>query len=525
MKKKVDLLDQRSCGVLMHPTGLVSSYGCGDIGKPARDFLDWLKTAGFSWWQMLPITPMGEGWCPYSSSSAFAGESLLISMDDLKDEGLLSAKDFLDIGSLITKAKSSKSSSKINFNLAKKIKYPLLVKAYKNFSILKNKNIKLNLEFKSFVSTNKFWLEDFSLFSCISEKYKTSSWNRWPEELKNRDQKTLCLFLKDNKENIEFECFKQFIFFRQWKNLKEYARCSGVYLMGDIPIFVAWASSDVWANQKYFHLDKNTRLPKLLSGAPPDNFCKDGQLWGSPIYNWKRMSQDDFSWWTNRFKHNKSLFDSTRIDHFIGFYHLWATESKYDTAKHGKYLPSLGRKLFTKLYKSGSYSLVAEDLGQVSAGVEKLRDDFNLSGMRIVEFGFGMKDSSHFHHPDFYPSRSVSYIGTHDMSTATGWIKLALKDKSIDKKRLLGYLGLSSIKELDIKKVHLKLIEKLLNCRSNLVIFQLQDLLGLDDRAKTNTPGTTSGNWIWKLSQKNTKELSRMKDYLSSIIYGACRNS
>lgn len=473
-KKHSNPLD-RSCGVLMPITSLSSPWGIGDLGLPAKDFADFLEFSGHSLWQILPLNPLGLGNSPYQSSSVFAGNTLLISIDSLLGQGLITEgeiKKVLEIG-------KEDKVHKINYQLVKKIKEPLLKKAFQRFQRLP---VNKKGRYFQFIEENNYWLKDYALYQVLKEQNTNKPWQQWEEPLAQRERETLALIKRYHREELEYQCFLQYIFFSQWQELKEYANDKGIKIIGDLPIYIAGDSSDTWANRELFLLDEEGKF-STVAGVPPDYFNEDGQLWGNPLYNWGKMEKDNFFWWKKRLKQALELYDWLRLDHFRGFAGYWAVNSSERTAVKGRWLKGPGLKFFRELEKElGHLPIMAEDLGHITPEVNNLRNILGFPGMLVYQFTPLDEKLT----PNL--SRTIFYSGTHDNNTLLGWV--------LEK----GKAALS-IKE-SREKVE-DILKSIYQCEAPWVIFPMQDLLGLGQEARTNTPGTVEGNWLWQM-EKNT---------------------
>jgi len=477
------LTGRRASGLLMHPTSLPGEHGSGDAGDAARKFIDFCRAAGQRWWQMLPIVPPGAkpGYSPYSSTSAFAGSPFLINLALLARDGLLDRRD-LAAPSSVTRGDPDATQQ---FRTSK------LRAAFERFGSQK----KRHADFDAFRAAARDWLDDFALFSAIKQAERDRPWTEWPRELRLRLRAGIARAQQTLAEEIRFHQFVQYLFDRQWTALHAYAGRNGVGLIGDIPIFVALDSADVWANPELFHLDKNGR-PKVVSGCPPDAFCCDGQLWGHPHYNWPVHRRTSFDWWVRRFRSMLHNFDAVRIDHFLGFYQAWAVPARAATAKAGRYVPGPADDIFRAVRDAlGEVPIIAEDLGNVVPGALALRDRWGLPGMRVMQFGFG--DGGEYHLPHTYNSRVVAYTGTHDNDTTVGWFKeLVARDgeAAAERRKVVEYVGARGPRD-----VHWAMIKSAMLSVADTVIFPVQDILGLDGRARMNTPGVAANNWRWRM--------------------------
>lgn len=483
---------RRTSGLLLHPTSLAGEHGNGDLGQCAFDFIDFLAEAGQTWWQMLPVGPPGAppGYSPYSSYSAFAGSPYLISLSRLADDGLLARRD-LDAPAGVRK---SDPHATIAF---RESKLRLSFETFESRKVWRD-------EFELFCRHERSWLDDFALFSALRVAYRGTSWLEWAPPLRLRHRADLIEAGRANKLEIRYHQFVQFIFARQWAALRTYAHSRGVGLIGDIPIFVALDSADVWANPKLFLLDRTGR-PKVVSGCPPDDFCIDGQLWGHPHYDWPAHRRSRFKWWSARFESMMHRFDMVRIDHFLGFNRAWAVPAIATTARKGKWLRGPGDDLFRAVRKAiGKVPIIAEDLGAVTTEAIRLRDRWKFPGMRVMQFGFGPGAEDNL--PHNFPRRCVAYTGTHDNDTIQGWFQsLAQRNghvgapSSVERMKAIRYLNVR-----DEKQIHWAMIRAAMLSPADTVIFQVQDLLGLGSEARMNVPGVADGQWRWRLRDRNT---------------------
>ncbi|MCC8043866.1 MAG: 4-alpha-glucanotransferase [Oscillospiraceae bacterium] len=490
----------RNCGVLMHISSLSNPYGIGTLGAEAYSFVDFLKKAGQTYWQILPIGPTGYGDSPYQSYSAFAGNPLLIDPDMLVSDGLISEDDS-DLHLLSVKDEFTSYESLFAF---KKL---LLSKAYAKFHTSASSRSKY--DFSDFCSKNASWLDDYALFMSLKESYHYEMWLDWADCYRLRDKATLEEYSSHHKADIECWKFIQYKFFRQYNALKSYANKQGILIYGDMPIYVSMDSADIWANPKLFMLDSDCR-PTKVAGCPPDVFSPTGQLWGNPLYNWDEMEKIGYSWWIERVRYSSTLFDLTRIDHFRGFDSFYAIPAENSDAVNGEWLEGPGMKLFGAINKAlGSVSLVAEDLGFLTDSVKQLLKDAGYPGMNVLEFAFGGDDSGYL--PHNHSKNSVVYIGTHDNQTAMGWLNTM---DSHEKARIRQYLGLK--KHCSDEKIVKGLIRAAYASHSDTAVIQAQDILLLDDSARMNIPSTIgNGNWMWRaekgaFTDKHAKKLRKL---------------
>ena len=470
----------RSAGILMHITSLPGPEGNGTLGEESSGFVDTLKEAGIKFWQILPLGPTGFGNSPYLCYSAFAGNPLLMSLKNLEKNGLLLSADLKRIPKFSTK--------KVEFSRVEAWKYPLLRKAFSNFNTGSQRAIQE--DFNRFLEEHGWWLEDYALFMALKKYFGNKSWNEWDEALKIRNPKGLNEFSSRLSEEVRFRKFIQFLFFRQWAGVKEYANSKGIHIIGDMPLYVANDSADVWMNPDIFLMDKNLE-PTHVGGVPPDYFSETGQLWGNPVYNWERLKERDFDWWMARLHFNLNLFDLARIDHFRGLESFWSVSAGEKTAENGEWVPALGHEMLDKFRgQKGEPALIAEDLGVITPEVEKLRDDFFLPGMKILQFAFS-SDATNKDLPHNYGRNFLAYTGTHDNDTIRGWLKTAGKT---EKQNVKKYFRGSK------RRFAAWAVETVWASVANVAIAPLQDILNLGTKARMNTPGTASGNWGWRLS-------------------------
>src|SRR5690554_81959 len=473
---------ERSAGILLHPTSLPGRFGIGDIGNEAFNFVNFLEAAGQKLWQVFPLGSTGYGDSPYQCLSAFAGNPNLVSPEKLVEDGLLS---FDEIESYPTD-----NPHKIDYGHVIHYKRLILRKAYNNF---KNKFSEFEEKFNSFCKENEEWLEDFSLFMAAKDFHKGELWTKWEKSLVVREKSALKEWKQKLEDDIKFHKFIQFQFFTQWKRLKEYANGKGIKIIGDIPIFVAYDSSDVWANNKIFTLDKEGNL-EFVAGVPPDYFSETGQLWGNPLFIWEEMEKDDFKWWRSRLSKLLELVDIVRIDHFRGFEAFWKIPASAPTAQTGKWVKAPGEKFFNTLIKYfGDLPILAEDLGVITKEVEELRDKFGFPGMKILQFAFGTGMEKRFL-PHRYTRNSVVYTGSHDNDTTRAYFekeKHSGNDIYSHAQKYLDYYGDDIVQKL-IKTAYASV--------ADIVIIPMQDILNLGGEARMNYPGRTGGNWTWRFT-------------------------
>lgn len=502
----------RSSGILLHPTSLPGRYGVGELGLEAYRFIDALHEARQSLWQVLPLGPTGYGDSPYQSFSAFAGNSLLISLDLLTREGLLTDEDLNDVPEF--------ADERVDFGSVIEFKNAQLESAYTRFK--RSGAEKLRRAFEVFQNYAASWLDDYALFRAIKNHQDGKVWSDWDEELALRDRNALERARTELAQEIEAQEFYQFLFFRQWGALKKYANQRGVSIVGDIPIFISYDSADVWTHPKLFKLDEHGK-PTVVAGVPPDYFSATGQLWGNPIYEWERMRADDFGWWTERVNASFELMDILRIDHFRGFAATWEIPSDHETAEHGRWVDVPGRELFATLRRrlGGNLPIIAENLGLITPDVENLRREFGFPGMRILQFGFS-SDAENKFLPHNYEHEDVAYTGTHDNDTTKGWFNAeegagsTRTASQIEKEQqyCLKYLA------TDGEEIHWDFIRAVFASVADIAIIPLQDVLGLGTEARMNLPASTSGNWDWRFRKGDLKSwmLTRLAEL--SETYG-----
>ncbi len=481
---------KRSSGILIHPTSFFGKYICGQLDYDAKKIIDWLKKAGQSILQVLPLGPTGYGDSPYQSFSAFAGTPYIISFDELIKKGILSKNDLADY--------PRGDFKRVSY-------YDLYIN---NFKILKkafsNTKIANDLNYEKFCNENSYWLDDYATFMAIKDMHNGASWNLWEDEL--RERTNLSKFIKSHKFEINFYKFIQYEFYTQWMDFKTYANNNGIKVIGDAPIFVSYDSADVWANQKIFNLSEDEN-PAVVAGVPPDYFSETGQLWGNPIYRWDVMLKNNFDWWKKRINHTLKLVDCIRIDHFRGFEAYWEIPFGEKTAINGKWVKAPGFELFNSLKEIYGENLneliIAEDLGVITDEVKFLRDYFKFPGMRIFEFAnfpkFDAKDNDEAfkdgYLPENYIKNCIAYPGTHDNDTLLGWYESLDKQKKHD---ILHYLKIKDKNELNYA-----VIKKMLDSKADRIVFLMQDVLELPTESRLNKPGTCGiHNWSWKLEER-----------------------
>jgi len=487
--KDINLLSQRRAGVLLHISSLPNDKGSGNLGKQSHHFVDFLHNSGIKVWQTLPLgVPHADG-SPYQCLSAHAGNPALISLESLKDKGWLQETEQCDT-----------CTAGPGFGL-----HCLIAKSYDGFLNLASSTEKQL--YIDFCKDKADWLDDYTLFVAIRNQFSAQCWNQWPTDLKERKPKALKEARTRLASAIEIIKFEQYVFYSQWMSLKAYASEKNVLLFGDIPIFVSYDSADVWANSKVFKLDKKGEM-SVVAGVPPDYFSETGQRWGNPHYDWKYLKRTNFSWWKQRLKSQLEMFDILRIDHFRGFEAAWEIPADEGTAINGTWVEAPGEALLTALTDElGDIPLVAEDLGIITDKVDKLRTDFNLPGMKILQFAFS-DTAENPYLPHNYEKNYVVYTGTHDNDTTLGWFN-SLNDH--EKQHIYHYLGNSQT------SMPCLLIGAAFSSVANLAIVPMQDILELGGEHRMNTPGTTDGNWKWQFSwdQLTEDKVNRLSNLVS----------
>jgi 4-alpha-glucanotransferase len=488
----------RSSGILLHPTSLPSRYGIGDFGAAAQDFIDFLVDADQRYWQILPLGPTGYGNSPYMCYSALAGNPLLISLDILVTEGWLTATDLDSYPHL--------PNHLVDYDQVTAAKLPLLRQAAINWQ--RQATSTQRQAFAAFADEASHWLPDYALFMSLKETYDSAPWTAWPSELAQRQPAALEEQRKALAETVWFHQFTQFVFHQQWLALKQAANIKGIEIIGDIPIYVAHDSADVWANSHYFQLDPETGAAAQMAGVPPDYFSATGQLWGNPIYAWDILAEHRFDWWIERFRWLLTQVDIVRVDHFRGFQAYWQVPEGETTAVNGEWVDGPGASFFKVLAEElGELPILAEDLGDISPDVLELRDQFQMPGMKVLQFAFGGGADNPFL-PFNHDRNFVVYTGTHDNDTTVGWFN-QLGDW--EQQRVEAYMGCRSN-----AGIHWDLIRLALGSVANQAILPMQDLLGLGTEARMNFPGKAEGNWSWRYLPEHCN--SGLSDYLKNLV-------
>jgi 4-alpha-glucanotransferase len=495
----------RSSGILLHPTSLPGRYGIGDLGIEALQFASFLKRAGIKIWQLLPPNPTGYGDSPYQCFSAFAGNPLLISLDDMVEQCLLTNEDLEPVPAF--------PGDDVRFSEVIRYKLPLLRKAARRFFNFAQD--KARAEFERFCEQQASWLNDFALFMACKDAHDLVAWTKWEPELVRREPAALARWSAKLADDIEVHKFWQFIFYRQWHGLKAYCTERGIRIMGDVPIYVAHDSADVWSNPELFHLDENGE-PTLISGVPPDYYSANGQLWGNPIYRWDVLEQSRYQWWIERLRGALDLFDMVRLDHFRGFEAYWEIPAGESTAINGRWVKGPGAKLFSALEKAlGPLPIVAENLGVITPEVEALRHQFDYPGMAILEFAFGIDAQAPSFRPHNYIHQQVAYTGGHDNDTINGWWNSGAGDSIRTEDDVIREHNLAKeyLQFDENDEVNWVFIRTVMASVADTAIVPLQDILGCGSEARMNLPGRLGGNWKWRFRPgvltSNTEERLR----------------
>ncbi|MEP7213934.1 MAG: 4-alpha-glucanotransferase [Acidobacteriota bacterium] len=499
----------RASGILLHPTSLPGEFGIGDFGPKAFEFVDFLVEARQTYWQILPLGPTGYGDSPYQCFSAFAGNTLLISPEKLVEDELLTQEQIDD--------RPQFAEGRTDYGGVYDWKNKILPEAYKNFHAVTS--VDFRGKFETFAQENASWLDDYALYKAVKASQGQRPWYEWDTPLKLREPGAIAMIAETLYDAVQAEKFYQFLFFRQWSAVKDYANRGGVSIAGDVPIFVALDSADVWCNQDKFKLEPDGS-PKVVAGVPPDYFSKTGQLWGNPIYDWDAMRADGFGWWIARIKHTLKTVDVVRVDHFRGFAASWEVPGEDETAENGRWVDVPGFDLFNTLKRElGELPFWAEDLGVITPDVEQLRDSFSLPGMRILQFAFG-GDAKNHDLPHNFINNCVAYTGTHDNDTTVGWFHSqagagSTRDESAISREhnfCLEYLN------TDGSEINWDLIRAIWASVADTAVAPMQDILGLGNEARMNLPASTSGNWFWRFKPGDiTPELTARLKKLTEL--------
>ena len=493
----------RAAGILMPISSLPGKYGIGCFSQEAYDYVDWLKDAGQTFWQILPIHPTGYGDSPYQSFSTFAGNPYFISLEALIDEGVLTKEecDTADFGS---------NPSDIDYARLYAARYPLLRKAYQRSDISKRP------EYQQFLEENRWWLSDYALFMALKDFFGGICWNQWPEDIRMRWGYAMDYYRRELYFDIEFYQYLQFQFFRQYWQLKHYANEKGIQIIGDIPIYVAMDSADTWAHPELFQLDENN-VPTAVAGCPPDGFSATGQLWGNPLYRWDYHRQTGYAWWLSRLWYCYRLYDVTRIDHFRGFESYFSIPYGAENAMIGHWEKGPGIDLFRCAERAlGWHEVIAEDLGYMTDSVRALVRDSGFPGMKVLEFAFDSRDSGSAsdYLPHNYPVNAVAYTGTHDNETLTGWFDSISQE---EQQMARDYLWDSRTPK---EKLYQSFIALAMRSAAKYCIIPMQDWLGLGNDCRINTPSTVGTNWRWRLEKNQLTPLLGQQIRSAALRYG-----
>jgi len=499
------MLKDRSSGILLHPTSLPGRYGIGTLGKAAFDFIDFLVRAKQQYWQILPLGPTGYADSPYQCFSAHAGNPNLLDLDLLVKGRLLNADDLADHPQM--------PDGLVDYDAIQEARLPLLRKAWHSFT--HNADNIEKMAYRNFLKDQSAWINDYALFSAIKVNRGQKPWYHWEDPLKMREPEAIRVIQSLLHDEIDFHRFLQFLFFRQWLAVKEYAHTHKVRIIGDIPLYIALDSADAWANPGIFEFDEHLN-PLRVGGVPPDYFSETGQLWGNPLFRWDVLKGTGYRWWIERIRTNLVLYDVIRIDHFRGFAAYWAVPYSEKTAINGEWVPCPGKEFFDAMKAEfGDLPIIAEDLGVITPDVEELRDGFGFPGMKILQFAFDSEEANDYL-PHNYPKNCIVYTGTHDNDTVAGWFAGA---KEEDRKYVLEYLNCG---EHDI---HWSFIRLAWASVANTAIIPMQDLLGLNTSSRMNLPGTTKDNWQWRaMSDDFSPELAAKLAHLT-LLYGRAKKS
>jgi len=499
----ISLMEQRKSGLLLHMTSLPSIYGIGDMGPGAFQFADFLAESGQRIWQILPLNPTdpAHGNSPYSSISAFGCNPLLISLELLVRQGFLEQKDLDSFPDF--------PEGYIDYNTIVPLKKQLFSRIHDNIRAQE-----LPEDYQHFCSENIYWLHDFVLFVALKEHFQGRPWNEWPIEIRDRHPDSLQIMEERLGYRIEQEKILQYLFHKQWFSLKEYCLQKNIQILGDIPIYVNYDSADVWTHPALFKLDESKK-PTVVSGVPPDYFSETGQLWGNPVYRWDVLREIGYDWWLQRLKHNLSLFDVVRIDHFRGLAAYWEISAKETTAINGKWIQGPGKDfLYTIRNHFPSLPIIAEDLGVITPDVTELMEHFNLPGMKLLVFAFGDDLSGNPYIPHNHIKNCLIYTGTHDNNTVKGWFE---KEITPDvRKRIFQYFG----REIETEEIHWEMVRLAMMSVANIAILPMQDILGLGSEARMNLPASANGNWQWQLLQEQLTPNLTAKLLEMTRLYG-----
>jgi 4-alpha-glucanotransferase len=492
-----NMFKKRANGILLHISSIPTDYGIGDVGPAAHEFVDFLNRAGQNYWQILPLnyTMSKTNFSPYNCFSAFAGNPLLISPDLMYRDGLLRKEEL--------EKKPVFPVGRVDYRKVSSWKSKLFDKAF-----ARSGGLSLLDDYDRFARENTFWLEDFATFLALKRHFGGRIWSKWPSELRDRKKRALASIKKQLQKKIDRECFLQYILFKQYSSLRDKCSENAITIIGDLPIYVAGDSADVWAHPNLFKLDRS-RNPKFVAGVPPDYFSRTGQLWGNPIYDWQQLSLTKYDWWMRRVEHNLKLYDLIRIDHFRGLVAYWQVPAGEKTAVRGKWIQAPTKTFFSTLFRRfPSAAIFAEDLGYITADVREAISEYGLAGMRVLQFGFDGKSVDNPHYPHNHVENCLVYTGTHDNNTTRGWFEK--EATSQQKKCLSDYMG----HKISAKTIARDMIRMTMASVAKVAIIPMQDLLDLGVEARMNRPAKNKGNWLWRMQKGQAttalaKELKR----------------
>lgn len=491
----------RKSGVLLHPTSLPGRWGIGDLGESAYRFVDFLYATGQQLWQVMPLGPTGYGDSPYQCFSAFAGNPMLISIDRLYGAGLLLDSDLTSTPSF--------AEDRVDYGAVIPFKLDMLRRSFERASATMTPEQRQ--AFNTFRAQNVVWLDDYALFAALKAAHGGSNWNTWEAEIARHDPDAVRRWATDLSTEVQFHAYLQYLFFLQWSDLKRYANERGIQIIGDIPIFVAYDSADVWGNRSIFEIDADGN-PTVVAGVPPDYFSETGQRWGNPLYRWPELERQNFAWWISRFRATLSLVDIIRLDHFRGFAAYWEVPAEEETAMNGRWVAAPGAKLFETVKRElGSLPIIAEDLGVITPDVDALRTQFAFPGMKLLQFAFGSGDPDDIYLPHNYEPRFVVYTGTHDNDTTLGWWR-GLSDH--ERTWVQRYLA------RDGHDICWDMIQIAFASVAETAIVPIQDILCLGSEARMNTPGLAGGNWSWRYTSQQLNEQVAQRLHGITHAYG-----
>ncbi|MCI9070702.1 4-alpha-glucanotransferase [Clostridium sp.] len=498
---------ERNAGVIMHIASLPGKFGIGTFGKEAYDYVEFLLKSGLKYWQILPLGQTGYGDSPYQSFSAFAGNPYFIDFDILNKEGLLHEEEYLN-------ENYGDNVEYIDYGLLFDVKYNVLRRAYNNFKNLDN--LELREEFEKFNEENKDWLDDYSLYMAVKGKFNLVSWQEWDEDIKKREPEAMERYKRELSDEIEFWSFIQFMFFKQWNALKTFANEKGIQIIGDMPIYVAEDSADVWSNPDAYLIYSETLKPISVAGCPPDAFSATGQLWGNPLYDWNYMEKNHYKWWIKRVKESLKLYDVLRIDHFRGFESYWEIPYGEETAINGRWVKGPGIKLFNAIKEElGEINVIAEDLGFLTDEVMQFLNETGFPGMKVLQFAFDAREESNYL-PHTYINNCIAYTGTHDNDTFRGWFEVTGNKSDIDYCK--EYLALT-----EEEGYNWGFIRGAWSSVSDVSVALMQDFLNLGNETRVNVPSTLGTNWKWRAKEGSYTDELADKIYKYTKMYGRCK--